>query len=197
MASESSQHMLLSSNTQRGRPGEGSPDDVWKRGQYAWHRCMHLNKFLYQRVHSWHHRLIVPYALGTQYNHPVEGLLLDTVGGVLAFLAPGMSRRVPVIFFTLCTVKGVDDHYRLWLSGERWHRSCWNNTVYHDVHHQTRPGRYNFSQPFFVMWDKVFGMHMPYVVEHRPQGGLHARPMEALNYVYCVSDLTYNSTTSD
>ncbi|XP_048546494.1 sphinganine C4-monooxygenase 2-like [Triticum urartu] len=134
--------------------------DGW---QYAWHRCMHLNKFLYRHVHSWHHRLVVPYAFGAQYNHPVEGLLLDTVGGALAFLASGMSPRVSIFFFTLCTVKGVDDHCGLWLPGN------------------PRAGRYNFSQPFFVTWDKVFGTHMPYVVEHRPQGGLHVRPMEALS----------------
>uniref|UniRef100_M8BIL5 aldehyde oxygenase (deformylating) n=1 Tax=Aegilops tauschii TaxID=37682 RepID=M8BIL5_AEGTA len=135
--------------------------DGW---QYAWHRYMHRNKFLYRHVHSWHHRLVVPYAFGAQYNHPVEGLLLDTVGGVLAFLASGMSPRVSIFFFTLCTVKGVDDHCGLWLAGDG-----------------PRASRYNFSQPFFVTWDKVFGTHMPYVVEHRPQGGLLVRPMEALN----------------
>ncbi|XP_044361866.1 sphinganine C4-monooxygenase 1-like [Triticum aestivum] len=172
MASESSQHMLLSSNTQR--------------GHYAWHRCMHLNKFLYQHVHSWHHRVIVPCALGVQYNHPVEGLLLDTVSSVVTFLAPGMSPHVSIFFLTLCTVKGIDDHYGLWLPGNVFHLCFWNNTAYHDAHHLSRAGRYNFWQPFFVTWDKVFGKHMPYVVEHRPQGGLHVRPMEALNYVYIV-----------
>ncbi|XP_037461976.1 sphinganine C4-monooxygenase 1-like [Triticum dicoccoides] len=149
---------------------------------YAWHRCMRLNKFLYQRVHSWHHRIVVLYALGAQYNHPMEGLLLDTVSGVFAFLAPGMSPRISIFFFTLCTVKGVDDHYGLWLPGNAFHLCFWNNTVYHDIHHQSRASKYNFSQPFFVTWDKVFGTHMPYVVEHRPQGGLHVRSMEALNY---------------
>ncbi|KAF7045489.1 hypothetical protein CFC21_054592 [Triticum aestivum] len=152
--------------------------DGW---QYVWHRYMHLNKFLYRHVHSWHHRLVVPYAFGAQYNHPVEGLLLDTVGGALAFLASGMSPRVSIFFFTLCTVKGVDDHCGLWLPGNVFRLCFWNNTAYHDVHHQLRSSRYNFSQPFFVTWDKVFGTHMPYVVEHRPQGGLHVRPMEALS----------------
>ncbi|XP_037424826.1 sphinganine C4-monooxygenase 2-like [Triticum dicoccoides] len=133
--------------------------DGW---QYAWHRYMHRNKFMYRHVHSWHHRLVLPYAFGVQYNHPVEGLL-DTVGGALAFLASGMSSRVSIFFFMLCAIKGVDAHCGLWLPGN------------------PRAGRYNFSQPFFVTWDKVFGTHMPYVVEHRPQGGLHVRPMEALS----------------
>jgi sphinganine C4-monooxygenase len=43
------------------------------------------------------------------------------------------------------------------------------------VHHQLRGTRFNFSQPFFVTWDKVFGTYMPYVLEEGPDGGLQAR----------------------
>ncbi|XP_052159435.1 sphinganine C4-monooxygenase 1-like [Oryza glaberrima] len=149
--------------------------DGW---QYAWHRWMHTNRFLYRRVHSWHHRLVAPYAFGAQYNHPAEGLLLDTVGGAVAFLASGMSPRASVVFFSLCTAKGVDDHCGLWLPAASPLQRVFRNTAaYHDVHHQRRGGRYNFSQPFFVTWDKVFGTHMPYVVEERPGGGLQVRPV--------------------
>ncbi|AQK49881.1 Sphinganine C4-monooxygenase 1 [Zea mays] len=149
--------------------------DGW---QYAWHRYMHLNRFLYRHIHSWHHRLVVPYAFGSQYNHPVEGLLLDTLGGALAFVVSGMSPRASIFFFSLCTAKGVDDHCGLWLpAGNLFHLFFWNNTAYHDVHHQLRGSRFNFSQPFFVTWDKLFGTHMPYVLEERPGGGLQARPL--------------------
>ncbi|GJN28878.1 hypothetical protein PR202_gb17050 [Eleusine coracana subsp. coracana] len=141
--------------------------DGW---QYAWHRYMHLNRFLYRHIHSWHHRLVVPYAFGSQYNHPVEGLLLDTLGGALAFVVSGMSPRASIFFFSLCTVKGVDDHCGLWLPGNVFHLCFWNNTAYHDVHHQLRGNRFNFSQPFFITWDKLFGTHMPYVVEKRAGG---------------------------
>ncbi|KAK3129103.1 hypothetical protein QOZ80_6BG0471590 [Eleusine coracana subsp. coracana] len=150
--------------------------DGW---QYAWHRYMHLNRFLYRHIHSWHHRLVVPYAFGSQYNHPVEGLLLDTLGGALAFVVSGMSPRASIFFFSLCTVKGVDDHCGLWLPGNVFHLCFWNNTAYHDVHHQLRGNRFNFSQPFFITWDKLFGTHMPYVVEKRAGGGLQARPHTA------------------
>jgi sphinganine C4-monooxygenase len=54
--------------------------DKW---QYFAHRYMHQNKFLYRHVHSQHHRLVVPYAIGALYNHPLEGLLLDTLGGAI------------------------------------------------------------------------------------------------------------------
>ncbi|KAJ0986612.1 hypothetical protein J5N97_004968 [Dioscorea zingiberensis] len=57
--------------------------DLW---QYFGHRYMHVNKFLYKHIHSKHHALVVPYAWGSLYNHPLEGLLLDTIGGSLAFL---------------------------------------------------------------------------------------------------------------
>ncbi|GJY38957.1 sphinganine C4-monooxygenase 1-like protein [Tanacetum coccineum] len=81
--------------------------DTW---QYFLHRYMHINKFLYRHIHSQHHRLVVPYAIGALYNHPLEGLLLDTVGGAISFLISGMTARTAVMFFCFATVKTVDDH---------------------------------------------------------------------------------------
>ncbi|GJM99874.1 hypothetical protein PR202_ga17013 [Eleusine coracana subsp. coracana] len=150
--------------------------DGW---QYMWHRYLHQNRFLYRHIHSWHHRLVVPYPYGTLYNHPAEGLLLDTMGGLLAFVVSGMSPRASIYFFSFCTVKAIDDHCGMMLPWNVFHRCFWNNTAYHDLHHQVRGGKYNFSQPFFVTWDKVFGTHMPYVVEARPEGGIQARPQKA------------------
>ena len=43
-----------------------------------------------QHMHSHHHRLVVPYAYGALYNHPLEALLLDTLGGVVTLYASGM-----------------------------------------------------------------------------------------------------------
>ncbi|GJY36972.1 sphinganine C4-monooxygenase 1-like protein [Tanacetum coccineum] len=88
--------------------------DTW---QYFVHRYMHINKFLYRHIHSQHHRLVVPYAIGALYNHPLEGLLLDTIGGAISFLISGMTARTAVIFFCFATVKTVDDHCGLWLPG--------------------------------------------------------------------------------
>jgi sphinganine C4-monooxygenase len=146
--------------------------DTW---QYGWHRYMHLNRFLYRHIHSWHHRLVVPYPYGTFYSHPVDGFLLDTIGSLLAVVLSGMSPRVSMFFFSIGTMKAVDDHCGVMLPWNVFHRFFWNNTAYHDVHHQMRGIRFNFSQPFFVTWDKVFGTFMPYVVEERPEGGLQAR----------------------
>ncbi|RRT35213.1 hypothetical protein B296_00049449 [Ensete ventricosum] len=113
--------------------------DTW---QYFMHRYMHVNKFLYKHVHSKHHTLVVPYAFGALYNHPLEGLLLDTVGGALAFLVSGMTPRTGIFFFSFATVKTVDDHCGLWLPGNLLHVFFSNNSAYHDVHHQLYGSKY-------------------------------------------------------
>ncbi|KAJ7567234.1 hypothetical protein O6H91_02G137900 [Diphasiastrum complanatum] len=149
--------------------------DTW---QYFVHRYMHMNKFLYRHVHSQHHKLIVPYAFGALYNHPLEGLLLDTVGGALSFLFSGMTPRTSVFFFSFATIKTVDDHCGLWLPGNPFHIFFRNNSAYHDIHHQLHGTKYNFSQPFFVTWDRLLGTHMPFTLEKRADGGLEARPVK-------------------
>ncbi|KAL0825370.1 hypothetical protein Bca101_049047 [Brassica carinata] len=147
--------------------------DTW---QYFMHRYMHHNKFLYKHIHSQHHRLVVPYAYGALYNHPVEGLLLDTVGGALSFLISGMSPRTSIFFFSFATIKTVDDHCGLCLPGNLFHMVFKNNSAYHDVHHQLYGSKYNFSQPFFSVWDRILGTYMPYSLEKREGGGFEARP---------------------
>ncbi|KAB2090222.1 hypothetical protein ES319_A03G109800v1 [Gossypium barbadense] len=147
--------------------------DTW---QYFLHRYFHENKFLYRHLHSRHHRLVVPYAFGALYNHPLEGLLLDTVGGALSFMLSGMSPRTSIYFFSFATIKTVDDHCGLMLPGNPLHIFFRNNSAYHDVHLQLYGSKYNFSQPFFVMWDRILGTYMPYSLEKRAEGGFEARP---------------------
>ncbi|XVF85935.1 hypothetical protein PTKIN_Ptkin17bG0157700 [Pterospermum kingtungense] len=147
--------------------------DTW---QYFLHRYLHHNKFLYRHIHSQHHRLVVTYAYGALYNHPLEGLLLDTVGGALSFLISGMSPRSSIFFFSFATIKTVDDHCGLLLPGNLFHIFFRNNSAYHDVHHQLSGSKHNFSQPFFVMWDKILGTYMPYSLRKKAEGGFEARP---------------------
>ncbi|CAD5188126.1 unnamed protein product [Musa acuminata subsp. malaccensis] len=52
----------------------------------------------------------------------------------------------------------------------------WNNTAYHDVHHQFHGNKYSSSLPFFVTRDKILGTHTPYILLKRAGGGLEARP---------------------
>ncbi|CAL9197326.1 unnamed protein product [Musa hybrid cultivar] len=146
--------------------------DTW---QYFIHRYMHQNKFLYRHVHSQHHRLVVPYAIGALYNHPLEGLLLDTFGGAISFLISGMTARTSVFFFCFAVIKTVDDHCGLWLPGNIFHVIFQNNTAYHDIHHQLQGTKYNYSQPFFSIWDRILGTYMPFSLVTRQEGGYEAR----------------------
>lgn len=119
--------------------------DTW---QYTLHRLCHTNQFLYRNFHSVHHRLYVPYAFGALYNHPVEGLVMDSVGAVLAEQIAGLSIRQAALLFAISSAKTVDDHcgYRLWW--DPCQMFFYNNADYHDIHHQTYGIKANFSQPF-------------------------------------------------
>ncbi|XP_020590320.1 sphinganine C4-monooxygenase 1-like [Phalaenopsis equestris] len=152
--------------------------DTW---QYFMHRLMHVNKFLYKHIHSTHHALVVPYPYGAIYNHLLEGIIIDIIGGVLSFLVAGMTPRTAIFFFSFAVIKGVDDHSGMWLPGNLLHVFFNNNSAYHDIHHQLYGTKYNFSQPFFVTWDKILGTHMPYTLEKRMEGGFEARPIKKIN----------------
>lgn len=128
--------------------------DTW---EYFLHRAMHMNKWLYTTFHSRHHRLYVPYAYGALYNHPFEGFLLDTVGTGLAYLVSGMTCRQSMWFYTMTTIKTVDDHCGYSFPWDPLQHITSNNAGYHDVHHQSWGIKTNFSQPFFTFWDTFLG----------------------------------------
>ncbi|CAL4948358.1 unnamed protein product [Urochloa decumbens] len=150
--------------------------DAW---QYFMHRLMHSVPYMYRRFHSWHHRVAAPYAYAAQYGHPVDGVLTETLSGAAAYLASGMSPRAAAAFFAFATVKGVDDHCGVAAPWNPLHAAFRNNAAYHDVHHQRGGGRRNFSQPFFVVWDRMLGTHAPYELRQRRDdgdgGGLEVR----------------------
>ena len=87
--------------------------------------------------HSRHHRLYVPYAFGSLYNHPLEGFIEDTIGSALAYKLAGLDMRQGTIFFTLATLKTVDDHCGFRLPYNPFQILTDNNAVYHDIHHQS------------------------------------------------------------
>ncbi|KAL5720100.1 sphingolipid C4-monooxygenase [Ranunculus cassubicifolius] len=126
--------------------------DVW---QYLLHRIMHQSHYLYKHIHSYHHRVVAPYSYAALYNHPLEGLLVDTLGGAVSYLISGMSAKTSIVFFTFATVKAVDDHSGLHFPWHPFHLLFQNNSIYHDVHHH-HPS-FNFSQPFCIFWDIIFG----------------------------------------
>nr|KYP32701.1 Sphingolipid C4-hydroxylase SUR2 [Cajanus cajan] len=102
--------------------------DTW---QYLMHHSM---LFLHK-----HNTLTVPFSFGALYNKPIEGFLLDTVGGAFSFLASGMTPRVAIFFFSFTTIKTVDDHCGFWLPRiNPFHKFFYNNAASqcsHDVHY--------------------------------------------------------------
>lgn len=124
--------------------------DTW---QYFLHRLFHVNKFLYRHIHSVHHRLYVPYAYGALYNHPLEGLLFDSLGALVAEFVSALSVRQSAFLFAFSSAKTVDDHCGFSLPWDPLQFLYKNNARYHDIHHQAYGLKYNFSQPFFVHWD--------------------------------------------
>ncbi|KAI1430853.1 fatty acid hydroxylase superfamily-domain-containing protein [Xylaria sp. CBS 124048] len=128
--------------------------DTW---QYFLHRGMHMNKWLYTKIHSRHHRLYVPYAYGALYNHPFEGFLLDTLGAGLSYKVAGMTAKQGIAFFVFSTIKTVDDHCGYALPWDPLQHLTGNNAAYHDIHHQSWGIKTNFSQPFFTFWDRLLG----------------------------------------
>ena len=119
--------------------------------------CQSLSDVSTVTFHSRHHRLYVPYAYGALYNHPFEGFLLDTLGAGLAYLATGMTVRQSWWFFSGSTIKTVLDHSGYEFPWDPIHWIFPNNAAYHDIHHQSWGIKTNFSQPFFVFWDRLGG----------------------------------------
>lgn len=138
--------------------------DTW---QFWLHRLMHVNKTLYRRFHSRHHRLYVPYAFGALYNDPFEGFLLDTLGTGVASLTTGLSPRESIILYTFATLKTVDDHCGYKLPWDIFQIIFPNNSVYHDIHHQIWGIKNNFSQPFFTFWDTFNKTRYEFVEEYK------------------------------
>eukprot|EP00937_MAST-01D_sp_MAST-1D-sp2_P000954 g954.t1 len=132
--------------------------DAWL---YWMHRLFHRNRWLYHSFHAWHHRVHAPYAFAAQYNHPVEGLLLDITSGLIPLLALRMDARVAALLFSFTTIKIVDDHSGYELPWDPLQRLFPNNARFHDLHHQPKYARFNLSQPFFTHWDAVGGTLPP------------------------------------
>jgi sphinganine C4-monooxygenase len=50
------------------------------------------------------------------------------------------------------------------------------------VHHQLRGGNYNYSQLFFVVWDRIFGTYMPFLIEDKGEGRMLQVRAPGLDY---------------
>ena len=123
---------------------------------YWLHRLMHTNKFCYKHFHSWHHRYNITRLSAAMYNHPVEALLLDVLGGGWGQIFAGLSIGEATILYALTQWKVVQDHGSMDFA---WDPMNWfsNNARFHQYHHLNEGIKTNFAQPFFVYWDFWMG----------------------------------------
>lgn len=57
----------------------------------------------------------------------------------------------------MSTIKTVDDHCGYAFPWDPLQKITANNAAYHDIHHQSWGIKNNFSQPFFIVWDRMMG----------------------------------------
>uniref|UniRef100_A0A7S0RXB2 Fatty acid hydroxylase domain-containing protein n=1 Tax=Chlamydomonas leiostraca TaxID=1034604 RepID=A0A7S0RXB2_9CHLO len=146
--------------------------DAW---QYWIHRAVHVNTWLYKHIHSVHHQLLITYAYGALYNNPIEAILLDTCGAGVAMYVSGMTCKMATAFFAFSTIKTVVDHSNYRFPLNPLHDLFPNSAAYHDVHHDIRGIKKNFSQPFFTFWDVLCGTYLDPTDFHLSQAELDAK----------------------
>jgi sphinganine C4-monooxygenase len=90
-------------------------------------------------IHSVHHRNYVPYSYAASYNHPIEGFFNDILGAYVASAAIGLTEPEMLVFFSVASVKAVDDHSGLLIPFNPirlWALFFKNGLVHHNIHHQ-------------------------------------------------------------
>ncbi|MGH7896157.1 MAG: sterol desaturase family protein [Candidatus Binatia bacterium] len=120
---------------------------------YWFHRAMH-GRWLYKRVHGWHHRIVTPWAVTGHYMHPLEYVLT----GTLALAGPllvGAHVVVLWIWFAFRQWEAAEGHCGYAFPWTPTHVFPGNDGArHHDYHHARVRGNY---AGFFPIWDRVFG----------------------------------------
>eukprot|EP00948_MAST-09A_sp_MAST-9A-sp1_P002086 g2086.t1 len=121
---------------------------------YFLHRFFHENKWAYKHIHSWHHAIEAPYTFGALYNHPLEGFLMDALGGMFALILSDMDCIGAICFVNFGYLKTVLDHAGIDLAIPGFAPSR-----FHTIHHHYKGLHLNYQQPFFCFWDTLLESH--------------------------------------
>lgn len=118
---------------------------------YYTHRFLH-RKWLFRRVHQWHHRCVATTPFNTVTMHPVEFLLLQVTAFLPIFILPAhyvsfIAMLVYALVFNIMDHSGIKMTH--WLP---WH----SNSSFHDDHHVYF--HCNFGQNIAI-FDKLHGTH--------------------------------------
>ena len=120
---------------------------------YWFHRGMHA-RWLYKRVHGWHHRIVTPWAVTGHYMHPLEYVLTGTIALVGPLLL-GAHVVTLWIWFAVRQWEAAEGHCGYDFPWSPTHLFPGSDGArHHDVHHARVRGNY---AGFFPIWDRVFG----------------------------------------
>ena len=123
---------------------------------YGFHRLMHKNKFIYDKIHHIHHRAKYPFPSDYLYEHPLEWML-GSLGSFIAFLIlGGVSLTTILLFLTIRTLHELDIHSGIKSSFYK-HIPFAGTNEHHAYHHKYF--LVHFASIFSV-WDRVFKTHI-------------------------------------
>ncbi|MDB5228267.1 MAG: sphinganine C4-monooxygenase 1 [Bacteroidota bacterium] len=129
-------------------------DDVWF---YFIHRLMHINRFLYRKIHSVHHRAVPPIPMDYLFAHPIEamgaafGLIIGVI--VLILISGNASIYVLAVYSFYRTIHELAVHSGFQIIPEKY--LGWIGSSHHHFkHHKYHKGNYASA---FTYLDKIFG----------------------------------------
>ncbi len=138
---------------------------------YYWmHRAMH-GRWLYRHVHSWHHRIVTPWAVTGHYMHPLEYVLTGTVALVGPVLV-GAHVVTVWLWFAFRQWEAAEGHSGYDFPWTPTHLLPFNDGArHHDWHHARVKGNY---AGYLTHVDRLFGTFAPGYADARA-----ARPVPA------------------
>ena len=129
---------------------------------YFFHRLLHVNPYLYKKVHKVHHRAFAPFPLEYIYVHPLEwmfGALAIPVGLGCIFSRQWFNLRSRILGLRILA-EFPRNRYSLGASFvSRNVDSIYGTTEHHDRHHMKKTqGNYAST---FTIWDRALKTYIP------------------------------------
>jgi sterol desaturase/sphingolipid hydroxylase (fatty acid hydroxylase superfamily) len=131
--------------------------------EYFVHFTMHRIPWMYKTIHKEHHRLHIPYHYGALYNSSYEAGITGNIL-VIGFILFKFSFSEFITVTSLANIATILDHIDLhdYIEPET-HRFGFlikivSKNNFHYLHH-SKYFQYNFQQPFFTYYDRIFGTY--------------------------------------